>query len=166
RREVKVDTRERRPEAATRVWVPLSKSMGLQAPTLEIFEALSISGLDRTRATSGVGPTKDRSLSARVSASSSPAEGPLRSAVPCRKAVRGLRADVAATDTIAAHCEARSPRCSLTISTARSCTSGENFGLCCLSIAPISQRREPPTNPERRHPKSRRSRRSDAHAED
>jgi len=106
RREVKVDTRERRPEAATRVWVPLSKSMGLQAPTLEIFEVLSISGLDRTRATSGVGPTKDRSLSARMSASSSLAEGPLRSAVPCRKAVRGLRADVAATDTIAAHCEA------------------------------------------------------------
>lgn len=52
-----------------------------------------------------------------------------------------------AIDLIAAHWKSWSPRCSRTIRTARSSTSGENFE--GLLIAPTSQGMEPPTNPVR-----------------
>src|SRR6185437_1173909 len=56
-----------------------------------------------------------------------------------------------AIDSIAAHCEACSPRCSNTIRTARSRTSGEYVGdfFFGVSIAPSSQELEPPRIPER-----------------
>src|SRR3546814_5834277 len=52
-----------------------------------------------------------------------------------------------AIDSIVAHNDGYSPRCSCTIRTARSRTSGEN--LFCFFIAPFSQRLEPPQNPGR-----------------
>jgi transposase InsO family protein len=52
-----------------------------------------------------------------------------------------------AMDSIAAHCDGYSPRCSCTIRTARSRTSAEN--LFDLFIAPFSQELEPPPNPGR-----------------
>src|SRR6185312_9836749 len=52
-----------------------------------------------------------------------------------------------AMDSIAAHCEGYSPRCSCTMRTARSRTSAEN--LFDLFIAPFSQELEPPPNPGR-----------------
>src|SRR5262249_31392473 len=57
---------------------------------------------------------------------------------------------LAAIDTIAAHCDACSVRCSNTIRTARSRTSAENFGdFDSFVMAPVSQEVEPPANPER-----------------
>jgi hypothetical protein len=49
-----------------------------------------------------------------------------------------------AIEPIASHSEAYSPRCSKTIRTARSRTSGENLVL--RAIAPSSQGMEPPAN--------------------
>ena len=54
----------------------------------------------------------------------------------------------AAIDWIAAHCDPCSPRCSNTIRTARSLTSGE-YRVCFLLMAPSSQRVEPPRKPGR-----------------
>src|SRR5690348_6327733 len=57
---------------------------------------------------------------------------------------------LAAIDTIAAHCDACSVRCSNTIRTARSRTSLENFGdFDSVVMAPVSQELEPPANPGR-----------------
>ncbi|WP_373565290.1 TnsD family Tn7-like transposition protein [Paraburkholderia bryophila] len=50
-------------------------------------------------------------------------------------------------DSIAAHCDGYSPRCSCTMRTARSRTSAEN--LFDLFMAPFSQELEPPPNPGR-----------------
>ena len=55
-----------------------------------------------------------------------------------------------AIEAIAAHCDVCSLRCSNTIRTARSRTSGENFGdFDSLVMAPLSQELEPPANPGR-----------------
>src|SRR5690348_5819088 len=60
---------------------------------------------------------------------------------------------LAAIDTIAAHCDACSVRCSNTIRTARSRTSLENFGdFDSVVMAPVSQELEPPANPGRLTP--------------
>ena len=57
---------------------------------------------------------------------------------------------LAAFDTIAAHSEACSLRCSNTIRTARSRSSGEYLGdVDSFVMAPVSQELEPPANPER-----------------
>ena len=52
-----------------------------------------------------------------------------------------------AIDTIAAHCDSCSARCSNTMRTARSRTSGEYFA--DFFMAPSSQISEPPQNPGR-----------------
>ena len=59
----------------------------------------------------------------------------------------GTHPIVTAIDSTAAHSEGYSPRCSCTIRTARSRTSGENF--FDLFMAPFSQELEPPQNPGR-----------------
>src|SRR5205085_7128069 len=63
------------------------------------------------------------------------------------RSVSAVQPILAATDTIAAHCESYSPRCSNTIFTARSRTSGEN--LFDVLMAPSSQELEPPRFPGR-----------------
>src|SRR5574340_303698 len=53
-------------------------------------------------------------------------------------------------DSIAAHSGGYSPRCSCTMRTARSRTSGEYLGVVfLLFMAPFSQGKEPPQNPGR-----------------
>ena len=59
----------------------------------------------------------------------------------------GYAADLADMDSMAAYREGYSPRCSCTIRTARSRTSGENF--VDFLMAPSSQVLEPPQNPGR-----------------
>ena len=60
----------------------------------------------------------------------------------------GTQPILGAMDSMAAHSEGYSPRCSCTIRTARSHTSGENL-FDFLFMAPSSQRLEPPQNPGR-----------------
>src|SRR5690606_3471677 len=64
---------------------------------------------------------------------------------PCR--VWGTQPILGAMDSMAAHREGYSPRCSCTMRTARSRTSGEYFA--SFFMAPFSQRLEPPRNPGR-----------------
>src|SRR5262245_56209683 len=60
---------------------------------------------------------------------------------------------LAAIDTIAAHCDVSSVRCSNTIPTARSRTSAETFGASdSFVMTPVSQELEPPANPGRSSP--------------
>ncbi|ABX19390.1 hypothetical protein Bmul_5726 [Burkholderia multivorans ATCC 17616] len=61
--------------------------------------------------------------------------------------VCGTQPILGAMDSTAAHSEGYSPRCSCTMRTARSRTSGEN--LFVLFIAPFSQELEPPRIPGR-----------------
>ena len=61
--------------------------------------------------------------------------------------VCGTQPILGAMDSMAAHSEGYSPRCSRTMRTARSRTSGEN--LFELLMAQSSQRKEPPQNPGR-----------------
>jgi CheY-like chemotaxis protein len=56
---------------------------------------------------------------------------------------------LAAIETIAAHRDACSAPCSITIRTARARTSGEYFAVCFLLLDPVSQGVGPPTNPGR-----------------
>src|SRR5438105_3086439 len=63
------------------------------------------------------------------------------------RSVSAVQPILAATDTIAAHCESYSRWCSKTIFTARSRTSGEN--LFDVLMAPSSQELEPPKFPGR-----------------
>ena len=69
----------------------------------------------------------------------------LRATHSCR--VWGTHPILGAIDSMAAHREGYSPRCSCTMRTARSRTSGEN--LVDFLMAPSSQRLEPPQNPGR-----------------
>ncbi|SFF67842.1 hypothetical protein SAMN04488120_1233 [Fontimonas thermophila] len=64
------------------------------------------------------------------------------------RSVSGVQPIFAAIDWIADHCDPCSPRCSNTIRTARSPTSGE-YRVYSLLIAPSSQRLEPPRKPGR-----------------
>src|SRR6056297_6243 len=61
--------------------------------------------------------------------------------------VCGTQPILGAIDSTAAHSDGYSPRCSWTMRTARSRTSGEN--LLDLFMAPFSQELEPPQNPGR-----------------
>src|SRR6056297_2107589 len=61
--------------------------------------------------------------------------------------VCGTQPIFGAIDSTAAHSDGYSPRCSWTMRTARSRTSGEN--LLHLFMAPFSQELEPPQNPGR-----------------
>jgi len=73
----------------------------------------------------------------------------------------GYAADLGSMDSIAAHCDGYSPRCSCTMRTARSRSSGENFG--DFLMAPFSQAKEPSQNPGRfREPRPRRLTRGSA----
>jgi hypothetical protein len=66
------------------------------------------------------------------------------------RSVSPLQPIFAAIEQIAAHCEACSPWCSVTIRTARARTSGEYvFAVFLVSMAPSSQELEPPANPAR-----------------
>ena len=60
--------------------------------------------------------------------------------------VWGTQPILGAMDSMAAHREGYSPRCSRTMRTARSRTSGENW-FDFLLMAQSSQRKEPPQNP-------------------
>src|SRR3990167_4980164 len=62
--------------------------------------------------------------------------------------VCGTQPILGAMDSMAAHSEGYSPRCSCTMRTARSRTSGENL-FDFLLMAQSSQRKEPPQNPGR-----------------
>jgi len=64
------------------------------------------------------------------------------------RSVSALQPILPAIDTIAVHCESCCPSDARTIATARSTTSGENFG-DFLMMAPSSQTKEPPQNPGR-----------------
>src|SRR5690554_5793963 len=86
-----------------------------------------------------------RSRSLLVNPSRWPASISSRLTHSCR--VWGTQPIFGAIDSIAAHSEGYSPRCSCTMRTARSRTSGENFD--DLFMAPSSQELEPPQNPGR-----------------
>ena len=93
--------------------------------------------------------SRSNSLTRLASAVETPARAPL-SASDCltqSSKVCGTQPIFGAIDSIAAHSDGYSPRCSYTIRTARSRTSGENF--FDLFMAPSSQELEPPQRPGR-----------------
>src|SRR5690606_21700800 len=86
-----------------------------------------------------------RSRSLLVNPSRWPASISSRLTHSCR--VWGTQPIFGAIDSIAAHSEGYSPRCSCTMRTARSRTSGENFDDLFMALS--SQELEPPQNPGR-----------------
>jgi hypothetical protein len=90
--------------------------------------------------------SRSRSLIRYPSAVVTPSRMPL--SISCQRTqsyrVGGTQPILAAMDSVAAHSDGCSPRCSRTIRTACSRTSGKNFG--DLPVAPSSQELEPPHN--------------------